>query len=67
MVLERTRWVTEREVLAYLAISHGHLVRLRREGVIQGVNLGAAVRFDLDQVDASLERLRDEQHAEREV
>lgn len=43
------RWLTEKELAAHLHISTRHLINLRRAG-LPFIQLGASVRYDLDEV-----------------
>lgn len=54
------RLLKEEKARAYMGgISHGAFFRLRQAGVIRCVKAGKAVYFDIADLDAAIERLRE--------
>ena len=57
------RLVKETEARRYLGgMSHGAFFALRREGLIECIRAGRAVYFDIRDLDAAIERLREQAH-----
>ena len=61
-----TVWLTERELAGHLHVSIRHLANLRKAGM-PFVQLGASVRFDIDEVERYLRNNRRlSSHVERQ-
>lgn len=62
-VSTKQRWVREPQAREHMGgISHGAFYALARDGLIKPIKLGRAAFYDLDEIDAFMERMKAEQH-----